>query len=201
VYEDELTIDNITIEELYAREITGQLTRDDWYDISETPGLSEDIIREFAKKVDWERITDYQDLSWDFIEEFADKVDWQIISGYANLTEDAMERFELCMDWDTICHYQTLSESFMRRNINILLPYFDLVCYKQKLSESFIEDYSDQVEWNWISLKQNISFNFIIKHWKELNPYCLMQNYNLKNIFYKIAKIIINIIYKFKKVK
>ena len=68
-----------------ANEILGT-NYQDWYDVSEHEGLTEDFIREFADRVHWIGISAQQHLSEDFIREFADRVDWNWIAECQHLS-------------------------------------------------------------------------------------------------------------------
>ena len=59
-----------------------------WIEISRTPNLSEDFIRDFKDQVDWKLISQYQTLSEDFIREFADQLEWSQICQHQTLSED-----------------------------------------------------------------------------------------------------------------
>jgi hypothetical protein len=107
----------ITIEELYANEIT---QNNHWHDLSEHYFLSEEIIREFKNQVNWSVISKHQILSESFIREFQDKVDWGWISKHQVLSESFIEEFAKDVDWYYISGHQKLSYQFI---INHLYNY------------------------------------------------------------------------------
>ena len=164
-----------------ANEILGT-NYQDWYEVSEHEGLTEDFIREFADRVHWLGISEYQHLSENFIREFADRVDWYRISECQHLSEDFIREFQNFVDWDTISIFQHLSEGFIRefkdkvgwscisrfnrlsedfiREFAYKVDWYYISRY-QRLSEDFIREFADRVNWSCISCYQHLSYKFI----------------------------------------
>jgi hypothetical protein len=137
------------------RKAINQLSKNNWYNISEYQTLSEDFIREFQDKVDWSFISRYQKLSEDFIRQFQDKVNWNMISFYQKLSEDFIREFQDKVDW------------------------YNISC-NQKLSEDFIREFQDKVDWNCISKYQKLSEDFIREFQSKLNWYYICYNEELQ---------------------
>lgn len=84
-----------------------------WAGISLTPGLPEEIIREFHNYVYWNTISSIQQLSEDLIQEFSHKVNWYSISISQKLSEEFIVKFSSEVDWWMIFKFQNLSEEFI----------------------------------------------------------------------------------------
>ena len=126
-----------------------------WDEISKTPGLNEEFIREHSDKLDWFCISQYQKLSEEFIVEFSDKVLWDGISIYQKLSEDFIREFSDKVNWSSISTYQRLSEEFIREN-SYIVNWWNVSIY-QKLSEKFIREFFNEVDLYNIALYQKLS--------------------------------------------
>jgi len=130
-----------------------------WFEISQTPGLTEDFIREHKDLVCWTYISKYQKLSEDFIREHKDLVCWVYISTYQKLSEDFILEHKSLVNWYNISVYQKLSEDFIRENKDLV--YWVYISEYQKLSEDFIREHKNLVNWIYISQYQKLSEDFI----------------------------------------
>jgi hypothetical protein len=128
-------------------------------EISKTPGLSEEFIRENSDKVNWVYISYYQILSEDFINEFSHKVYWDYISEYQKLSEEFIRKNSENLYWWPISSRQKLSENFIREFQYKV--HWQLISIYQKLSEEFIREFSDKVHWAFILQIQKLSEEFI----------------------------------------
>ena len=165
--------------------------KENWVEISRTPGLSEEFIRENSDKLYWGCISQYQKLSEEFIKEFSDKLDWFCISSSQKLSEGFIKEFSDKLDWYNISIYQKLSEEFIREfsdKVN-----WECISIYQKLSEEFIRENLDKVKWGCISKYQKLSEEFIKEYNLEISNTCWLykdkeykREYIKKNTEYEI---------------
>ena len=154
--------------------------RVDWYRISECQHLSEDFIREFKDKLDWQYISSNQHLSEDFLREFKEKVDWQNVSACQQISENLIRDFEDEVDWYWISRYQHLSEDFIRE-----FAYkvdWDYISSYQHLSEDFIREFADRVNWTCISCYQHLSYKFIDEFKDKLDMCYVTDSWHYKSV-------------------
>jgi hypothetical protein len=166
------------------------LTEEEWDEISRTPGLSEDFIRENSYKVNWGSISQYQKLTEGFIKEFSDNVYWYCISCNQNLSEDFIMENTDQVNWSGISKYQKLSEKFIGERFD-KVDWYNISCY-QKLSESFIREFSDKVYWPNISKFQKLSEKFIGEFYDKVDLYYISKYQKLSQEFIKEFNLIIN---------
>jgi hypothetical protein len=154
-----------------------------WVEISITPGLSEEFIRDNSNKVNWVNISAMQKLSEEFIREFSDKVNWWYISQYQKLSKEFIIEFTNKVNWDCISRNQKLSEDFIREFSNEVDWYN--ISFSQKLSEEFIREFSDKVDWKNISAFQKLSEGFIREFSNKVYLYYISKYQKLSPEFIK----------------
>ena len=129
-----------------------------WFEISKTPGLTEDFIREHKDLVSWTCISKYQKLSEDFIREHKDLVDWIPISIHQKLSEDFIREHKNLVSWYRVSIHQKLSEDFIREHKNLVSWYN--ISIHQKLSEDFIREFNLSIpsnNWLYTSSEDKLS--------------------------------------------
>lgn len=124
-----------------------------FYDIVQYQSLSDNLLIEFQNKIElnncYEYIFKYRKCSEFYIT-------------YILSTTEFYEEF-----WDILLENQTLSETFLNRfKDNFTTYHFKLIGEFQKLSETFIHEWRDKLDWNFLLVYQDMSINFISKHWE-----------------------------------
>jgi hypothetical protein len=157
--------------------------KEDWDEISRTPGLSEEFIRENSDKLDWYCIPIYQILSEQFIIENSNLIDWFLIARYQKLSEEFIRKNIDKLKLDRISKFQKLSEEFIRDNSEKIDWYN--ISISQKLSEKFIKEFSDLVDWMTISAYQKLSEGFIRDNSNKVHWYRIARYQKLSPEFIK----------------
>jgi hypothetical protein len=160
--------------------------RFNWFNISFSQKLSEDLIREFKDVVDWRQICEFQILSEDFIREFKDVVDWNIISQCQRLSENFIREFQNKVDWQKISTFQRLSELFIAEFKDKVCWHF--ICIDQKLSERFIREFKDKVDWDLIAVNQPLNESFIEEFQDQIDWVVISAYQKLSDNFIKKLK-------------
>ena len=160
-----------------------------WDEISRTPGLSEEFIRENSNKLDWYCISIYQFLSEQLIIENSNLVDWFLIARYQKLSEEFIIKHFEKLNLDRISKFQKLSEEFIRKFYDKVDWYY--ISEYQKLSEEFIQEFSDLVDWMTISAYQKLSEEFIRDNSNKVHWYRIARHQKLSPEFIKEYDLII----------
>lgn len=112
------------------------------------------------------------------------------ISKQQSLTLDFMERHINELSIDNICSHQHISEEFANNHFEQLRTSSKLhhIFTNNSFSENFLDKHSEAFNkdcWNNISAEQKISPDFIRKYYDKVEPWCLLQNHNLKHKYTK----------------
>ena len=83
----------------------------DWDEISRTPNLPEEFIRENKDNVYWPNISFYQELSEEFLREFQDKIYWKYISYKQILSQEFIIDYFDRLDLDLLLENKQITLS------------------------------------------------------------------------------------------
>ena len=140
-----------------------------------------------------------QNLSIEFLDKYYTLVNWDALSMNPYLNEEMMKKFADKLNWEFVLTKQKLSEEFLDNfvvNLDLRNLRFDvkikrewsIICYHQNLSEEFIRKHYKDIDWVAISVCQKLSKEFIIEFGNKLscNDLIIYQ----KNIDEDVIKII-----------
>jgi hypothetical protein len=169
------------IENNIFKTISPYLNDDDWSKISEHLILNNEFILKYKKKLKYKKILEYQKLNIDLIFELFElnnkknlnellknqKINIYFIDYY-------LREINLKNLWPIIYEYQKFNEKEIKKLLNYKnnseIWYF--ISSYQILSEKFIEEYMNNVNLEKITLKQNLSLNFLRKNIDKFNGQC-----------------------------
>lgn len=102
-----------------------------------------------------------------FILKFAKFLNWQHLSAHYTFTFDMLRIFQHRVHWSMILERCRFPEFFLRE----MAPNFDNHCWAvvsrhQVLSEQFIHDFSGCLDWDYVTLYQNVSGEFLRTHYE-----------------------------------
>lgn len=140
-----------------------------------------------------------QNLSIEFLDKYYTLVNWDALSMNPYLNEEMMKKFADKLNWEFVLTKQKLSEEFLDNfvvNLDLCsLRFYDkikrewsLICYHQNLSEEFIRKHYKDIDWVAISVSQNLSKEFMIEFGNKLS--CNDLIIHQKNIDEDVIKII-----------
>ena len=140
-----------------------------------------------------------QNLSIKFLDKYYTLVDWDALSMNPYLNEEIMKEFADKLNWEFVLIKQKFSEEFLDNfvvNLDLRNLRFDdkikrewtLICFHQNLSEEFIRKHYKDIDWVAISVSQKLSKEFMIEFGDKLS--CNDLIIHQKNIDEDVIKII-----------
>jgi hypothetical protein len=139
----------------------------------------------------WSDVIEHFDMNEDFIVEFMDSLDsytsnehvWRLVGGVKGLSDEFIDNyFDRIGKGDLFNNYK-IDESILRKHASSFNENtWKSVSKTQKLSEDFIHTFRKKLYWNWISLYQSMSEEFMMdrQHIGLLNFFNLGDNHAMK---------------------
>jgi hypothetical protein len=131
----------------------------------------------FSPIIPWNFIITWFTVSVSFIAEYKDYIDFHDVCRYQPITPELVDRFPNRIYWYQICK-KPLPEWFIEKYETVVN--WDTISIHQDLSEQFIEKYIDQVNLDLISQYQKLTNKFIITNLEKLDAKLLLQNKKIK---------------------
>ena len=155
--------------------------------------LPPEVMKSFLRKemnkaniVDFEKIGMWQVADEDLFREFAHKIEWHSVFHHyqcsQNFIREIMDNWYDSLSWDTlfcICDQDSVDEKFINEYKD-KLDWGSISLMHNKISEDFIERNIEDVYWDSISRRPNLSNEFLKKHEDKLRWDCVL--YNNKNV-------------------
>lgn len=173
-----------------------------WDNILKEIQLSEEFIEKyytFLVANNTHYLYSTQNLSIKFLDKYYTLVDWDALSMNPYLNEEIMKEFADKLNWEFVLIKQKFSEEFLDNfvvNLDLRNLRFDdkikrewtLICFHQNLSEEFIRKHYKDIDWVAISVSQKLSKEFMIEFGDKLS--CNDLIIHQKNIDEDVIKII-----------
>ena len=165
------------LSESTLRKFVDRFGKDAWIEVSCHP-LSEKFIDDFKQKLEWADVSQYTIFTKEQLIKYIDYIDWDRAPIYQkNVDEEVIDAVMASPKKDEFSWHGALvnvkmSEAFIEKYADEITKAdkWEIVSWYQTLSEEFIEKYKDKLDWNYISQKQQMNRNFMIKHYDKINP-------------------------------
>lgn len=124
--------------------------------------LTDEDIFNNVYRFNWRSISYSQDLTEDLIALTPNHLDWQVVIARHKYPEEFFVKYKEYIDWEQVISMQSLSMDFIKNNWYGLLKNYKYTVYmNQKFTEDFMREYKDKLDWKLISMYQNLSLDFV----------------------------------------
>jgi hypothetical protein len=128
------------------------------------------LIQSFAMETTWQLLSRELKapegvMTDSFIMKFDRYMDWNLLSEHYDFSIDMLRIYFHRVVWSKILRKKLFSEAFLREmTISFDPAAWEVLSRYQFLSEQFILDFSNNVDWDYVALYQNVSSKFITDH-------------------------------------
>jgi hypothetical protein len=147
-----------------------------WSRISSNLHLTEDFIEKYKKELYWNELFEHTQRTEQFIEQYGDITNWYKISLFQNLSEDFILKHQDKIDFGSLVRNVNVAKDFFERNkdkITVKLYAKDLeriVRYQNVSEQTLREIKKGKTVWKAISLGADVSKDFVLENYENINP-------------------------------
>ena len=140
--------------------------------------------RELMLPEHWNMISSYHYLDSVFMRKYNQYLNWRIISdNNVHIPTDLLASHATDIDWRDIWYTYEFTCDEIDELVSVMNDkhvYIDwgTISNRQKLTEEFMDKYEDSLVWAQISLYQNMSLDFLLRHKDKINVLYLLRNIN-----------------------
>ena len=186
---DHIKYDEIGID--FLLENISEVTPDILYHMGDAEYKSCDVLSTFINhfmgnemmtEEHWFIVSGYDYINSVFMRRYEQYLNWRKISeNNTNIPTDLLIAHAGILDWRNIWHEYKFSESELEKIIDAMtgaLAYFDWcsISSDQDLTEAFMDKYANNINWAFIAMYQNMSYDFLIRHKSRINIGDLLKN-------------------------
>lgn len=147
-----------------------------WRSISANRHLTDYFIEKYKKQIYWDEIFEHTQRTEQFIEKYVDMSNWYKISLFQNLSEDFILKHQDKIDFGSLVRNVNVAKDFFERNkdkITVKLYAKDLeriVRYQNVSEQTLREIKKGKTVWKAISLGADLSKDFVLENYENINP-------------------------------